>query len=471
MNRVLSGLKPERVFAIFEDICAIPHGSGNTAAISEYCCAFAKRLGLWCHRDGLNNVIIKKPASVGFEDREPVVLQGHLDMVCEKEQGIDFDFLKSGLRLKTDGDYVCAAGTTLGGDDGIAVAMALAIAEDNSLKSPPLELVFTTDEETGMYGAAGLDASLVTAKRFINIDSENEGVFTVGCAGGCRVEIKLPLKAEKAEGTAYNVSVSGLTGGHSGTEINKGRLNANSVLAQFLKTLGGDIRVLGVSGGSKDNAIPTNAGCVVFCGGDINAAAKKFALENAVPADSGLKVDISPANADAAFSADGTKKVIDILNALPCGVQKMSEDIKGLVETSLNIGVVDSDECGISVTLSVRSSKSAGKAALINRLKEIADSFGAHFETRGDYPAWEYRKDSPLRDKMTAVFKSIYKKEPVIEVIHAGLECGLFAEKIEGIDAVSIGPDLFDIHTPRERLSISSVCRTYNYICRVLEEL
>lgn len=472
MSRVLSGLEPAKVFHIFEDICAIPHGSGNTKAISDYCVNFAKSRGLLVFRDKLNNVIIKKPASAGYENHGAVVLQGHLDMVCEKDADIDFDFLREGLRLKTDGEFVFADGTTLGGDDGIAVAMALAVLDDDSLRHPPLEAVFTTDEETGMYGAAGLDTTQLAAEKFINIDSENEGTFTVGCAGGCRVDIRLPLTISNVDVPAYSVKISGLIGGHSGTEINKGRLNANKILGDFLAGIGGEVFISSISGGSKDNAIPVNAGCVICTNKDVISAAEKFVSANRLPSDKDLKITVNRINDCAcAFSALSSKQIIDMLRELPNGVQAMSADIKGLVETSLNIGVMKTENDAFSVTLSVRSSKSRQKDQLVKRLERTAKKFGADFSVRGDYPAWEYRRNSPLRDKMVNVFKEMYGKEPKIEIIHAGLECGLFSEKIKNIDAVSIGPDLYDIHTPRERLSVSSAKRTYNYICRVLEAL
>lgn len=469
MNRVLSGLKPRRVFEIFEDICAIPHGSGNTKGISDYCVAFAKKRNLYVHQDEHNNIIIKKAASCGYENAEPVALQGHLDMVCAKESCCEFDFEHEGLKLKINGNFISAEGTTLGGDDGIAVATALAILDDNTLKTPPLEVVFTTDEETGMYGANGIDTSLLAAKRFINIDSENEGIFTVGCAGGCRVEIKLPVETETVQLPVYKLVVTGLIGGHSGTEADKGRLNANKVLAEFLRSCGDNIQISAVSGGDKDNAIPTSAECVVFS--DVTSNVEGFLKDNSVPTDSGLKIEVIPVKQKTAYTIACSKRIINLLCDLPCGVQGMSQEIENLVETSLNIGVVRCDESHITVTLSLRSSKAVQIEALKGRLKRIADCFGAEFTSHGDYPAWEYRKNSLLRDKMTEVFKSLYGKEPGIEVIHAGLECGIFAERIEGFDGVSIGPDLLDIHTPHERMSINSVQRTYRYICHVLEEL
>ena len=470
MGRVLSGIKPENVFRIFEDICAIPHGSGNTKAISDYCVKFARSRGLFVYQDEFNNVIIKKPASKGYENHGAVALQGHLDMVCEKEADSDFNFLTDGLCLETDGDFVFAKGTTLGGDDGVAVAMALAILDDNSLSHPPLEVIFTTDEEIGMYGAVGLDTSSITAKKFINIDSENEGVFTVGCAGGCRVDMKLTLEPEKAEKQAYKVEVSGLSGGHSGTEISKGRLNAIKILGKFLGRLG-EVRIADIWGGAKDNAIPVSAGCIFLSVSDVYSAAADFQNENRVPSDSNLEISIKPCECNRLLSLKQSKIIVDMLNELPYGIQSMSQDIKGLVQTSDNVGIMRLEGNKFCVSLSVRSSKKDEKSKLLNKLKSIAEKYGAGVCLRGDYPAWEYRESSPLRNTMSVVFNEMYGREPKIEVIHAGLECGLFSEKIKDIDAVSIGPDLFDIHTPRERLSISSLERTYKYICHALEAL
>ncbi|MBR4910197.1 MAG: aminoacyl-histidine dipeptidase [Clostridia bacterium] len=471
MERVLSGLEPKRVFEIFEDIAAIPHGSGNTNAISDYCVKFARDRGLTVFKDGLNNVIIKKPASAGYETHEPVVLQGHLDMVCEKDPGVDFDFERDGLRLKLEGDKLHACGTTLGGDDGVAIAMTLAVIDDETLPHPPIEAVFTSDEETGMFGAAGLDVSKLSAKRFISLDHGDSSLFTVGCAGGVRVNIDLPVEIAAASDTAYKVTVSGLKGGHSGEEIDKGGLNANKVLAMFLRGLPGNIRISEISGGDKDNAIPVNSSCVVFADADVKSAAEVFVKENYCPTDAGLSVSAVPVNCGSAFTASSTAAAINLLNELPNGIQAMSGEIEGLVETSLNIGVMRTKENAFCLTASVRSSKAAEKAALTKKLKGIADRFGAGFSTCGDYPAWEYKKESPLRDTMISVFEKMFGKTPGIKIIHAGLECGLFSGKIKDIDAVSAGPDLFDIHTSRESLSVSSLARTYKYLCKVLEEL
>ena len=470
MSRVLSGLKPEKVFSIFEDICAIPHGSGNTKAISDYCVNYARARGFKAVQDKMNNVIIDKPAAPGYENSQPVVLQGHLDMVCEKEPGLDFDFERDGLNLKLDGDLVHACGTTLGGDDGVAIAIALSILDDNTLKTPPLQIVFTSDEETGMYGATALDGSLIGAKRFISLDCGKEGAFTVGCAGGVRVDIKLPVETENAQKEAYKIEVSGLCGGHSGEEIHKGRLNANKVLGEFLSTLK-SVRISEISGGDKDNAIPSFATCIACCEGDMESAAKEFRDKAVVPADKGLKITVSKVTADRFCTAASSGKIIDLLCALPFGIQAMSKDIEGVVETSLNVGVIGLQDKAFFVKLSLRSSVASAKEALKNRVVAIGESFGASVSTRGDYPAWQYRKDSTLRETAMAVYEKMYGETPIVRVIHAGLECGIFSGKIPDIDAVAIGPDMFDIHTSRESFSVSSLSRTYDFVCKVLEAL
>lgn len=470
MERVLSGVEPKKVFEIFEDICAIPHGSGNTKAISDYCVNFALERGFHVVRDNAYNVIIKKPASEGYEKHEPVILQGHLDMVCEKESGLDFDFERDGLRLKIDGDYLSASGTTLGADDGVAVAMALSILDDSTLKTPPLEVIFTSDEETGMNGAMAIDGSLITAKRFISLDCGKEGAFTAGCAGGVCVGIKLPVETEKTVKAAYRVEISGLTGGHSGEEIDKGRLNANKVLGAFLATLK-DVRISKISGGDKDNAIPVSAVSVFSCEDDVKNAAEDFQNKNRIPADKNLKITVTQQNADAFCTLNSSKRIIGLLNALPYGVQAMRKKISGVVETSLNLGIIELSADEFCASLYVRSSVAAEKEALKDKLISIGKNFGAGIKVYGDHPAWEFRENSPLRKTMVAIFKEMYGREPNTRIIHAGLECGIFSDKIENIDAVAMGPDMFDIHTSRERLSISSLARTYSYICRVLEAL
>ena len=467
----LSHLQPERVFHYFEEICGIPHGSGDTAHISDYCVTFAKEHHLTYHQDALGNVIIKKPATAGYEDHPAVILQGHIDMVCEKAPDCPIDFTADGLDVDTDGELVFAHGTTLGGDNGIAVAMAFAILESTDLPHPPLEVLLTVDEETGMYGAEGFDPTLLEGKLLINIDSEEEGVLTVSCAGGARAELTLPLTYETDSRLAYVITLSGLQGGHSGIEIDKGRLNANVLLAQFLQTL--DCRLLGICGGLKDNAIPVCSQAVITCDTDPTDAAAAFVAANRIDTDPNLNisVDCGEPDFDWTMTSDCTAKVLSLLTTVPNGIQSMSADIDGLVQTSLNLGVLVTDRDTLRASFAVRSSVSTEKAALLAKLKSQIIALGGGFDSYGDYPAWEYRKDSRLRDVMCTVWEKKYGTAPTVAAIHAGLECGLFCEKIADLDAVSIGPNMWDVHTCRERLSVVSTARVYTYLCDVLKEL
>ena len=471
--RKLENLKPNRVFHYFEDLCNIPHGSGNTKAISDYCVAFAAEHGLECVQDALNDVIIRKPASAGYENHPTTIIQGHLDMVCEKDPDCSIDFEKDGLDLVTDGEWVRAKGTTLGGDDCIAVAMAMAVLEDDTLPHPALEAVFTVDEETGMYGARALDYSLLKGKILLNADSEEEGIFTVGCAGGARVEGDLPYRPAPAEkGKAIRILADGMIGGHSGAEIHRGRLNANHVLADFLATLGDDLRIVSMGGGNKDNAIPCRAQAVVLTDADVKGAAAEFVEKNKTPKDPGMKITVTEEPFEGnAYTKEDSAKIVNFVRTLPNGVQAMSKNIPGLVETSLNLGRLICDGDGPRAILSVRSSVEAEKTALIAKLEKIITDYDGVCETRGHYPPWEYREVSPLRDLLVRLYKEDYGKEPVVGAIHAGLECGYFTEQIPGLDAVSFGPSIHDIHTPREALNVASVERTYKFLCHVLAQL
>ncbi len=470
--KVLGALQPNKVFSFFEEICGIPHGSGNTDAIRAYCVEFAKQRGLDVTWDTYNNVLIRKPVTPGYENHPPVILQGHLDMVCEKDSETDINFETDGLTLQTDGAFVWAKGTTLGGDDGIAVAMAMAVLDSDNLCHPPLEVLFTTDEETGMDGAMGFDGSLLHSRILLNIDSENEGVLTAGCAGGARADIRLPMQKEPCEGTVWKVTVDGLIGGHSGVEINRGRKNADKMLAQFLSGLPFDYRLVDIAGGLKDNAIPVSAYAIVVTEGDMFPLAKEFERQERCETEPNITVTVTrEAAGTEAFDGASSQRAIDLLCCLPNGVQKMSVDIPGLVQTSLNLGILACKGDGLSISFSVRSSLSTEKKELLDSLKQTAEDFGASYSVHGEYPAWEYRRQSPLRETMVNTYRTMYGKEPRIEVIHAGLECGLFSEKLPGLDAVSFGPDLFDIHTPRERMDVASVERTYCYLCGVLKVL
>ena len=480
--RKLEGLEPEKVFRYFEELSAIPRGSGNEAAVSRYCMEFARERGLSACQDESNNVIIAKEATPGYEDAPGVILQGHLDMVCEKEADCTIDFKKDGLRLAADGDFVYAEGTTLGGDDGIAVAMALAILDDDTLEHPKLECVFTTEEETGLYGAEALDVSHLTGKRLINIDSEEEGIFTVSCAGGMESDCVLPVEYEEIGGCWYTVSVEGLQGGHSGSDIHKERGNSNILMGRLLCFLDESVnfRLGGLAGGLMDNAIPRSTkACLCVQEEDAEALEERLSYlehvyrEEFAVSDPGvtIRVEREGKKSAQALTPKSAALLLLLLHMVPNGVIKNSMDMEGLVQTSLNLGILKLDEDAAHLIFSVRSSVESEKAELGSRLRHITEFLGGAYTQKGDYPGWAYRQDSPLRDTMSAVFERMYGKKPLVLAIHAGLECGFFSGKIEGLDCVSIGPDLYDVHTTRERLSISSTKRVYEFIVEVLKEL
>jgi len=464
----------DRVIEIFEELCSIPHGSGNTAAISAHIAAFAEKLGLPCIRDDANNLIIKKEGTPGYEDHAPVILQGHIDMVCEKAPNVDFDFEKEGLKLRRDGDYLSATNTTLGADNGIAVAYAMALMESKDIPHPPLEIVLTSDEEIGMLGAAALDTTPLKGRTMLNLDSEEEGVFTVGCAGGVRLCLSVPVTRTPVKGDTYLLQLRGGVGGHSGAEIHRGIANAIRVMAQSLSEAEG-LRLVSFTGGGKDNAIPSSCEAVFV----LPKRMKKDKIVVALLWNIAKHLDTDPKlryhmerlkPVKEALDETSTRAALRLLTATPDGVQAMSPHIEGLVQTSLNLGVVRLDEA-IHATFLVRSSVNREKEALRSWLEGFAVALGGTSEATGDYPAWEYRESSPLRDCMIREYRELTQAEPRVEVIHAGLECGLFSGKLEGLDAVAIGPEMHDIHTPRERISLSSIERTWTFIQRVLKAL
>lgn len=464
--RVLEGLQPERVFTYFETICAIPHGSGNVTKIADYLCFFARLHGLEYLRDKANNVVIKKDATPGYEEADGVILQGHVDMVCAKTPDSDHDFLKAGPDIWIDGDWIRAKGTTLGGDDGIAVAMMLAILDAEDIPHPSIEAVFTTDEEIGMDGAKALDMSCLKNRVLLNMDSEEEGILTVSCAGGAGATITIPVSRAPANEPVYAVTVTGLLGGHSGTEIGKGRANAVILAGRFMKETGA--KLISVDGGEADNAIMAECRLVVS-GSDLEEKAK--AMENVFRGEfpnEDIRLLVEKENREAA--------VVDFLMgdffaSAPYGVQKWSRDIDGLVQTSLNIGTIETEQDKIILGYSVRSSVNHEKEDLLETLSKLAKKFGGEMRTDGEYPAWEFRKNSKLRDRMTRIYADMYGKEAKVEAIHAGLECGLFSDALKGLDAVSYGPNMQNIHTPKEALSISSVGRTWAFTLAVLADM
>lgn len=479
--RVLEHLQPKAVFSYFEDLCGIPHGSTNMKAISDYCVAFAKEHGLSYIQDEMYNVIIKKPAAKGYEDAPALMIQGHLDMVCEKDAALtELDMSKTPLELAIDGDYIYAKGTSLGGDDGIAVAYALAILASDDLPHPKIEAVFTTDEEIGMLGAAAIDLSSLEAKLLLNLDSEEEGIFLTSCAGGVTAACRLPVQYESCAGISVTLSVDGLLGGHSGGEIDKGRGNANLLMGRLLNRIGkkAGFRLAALGGGLKDNAIPLSCRAEVVTSDPdtVKAVAEEYdaILKNEYKiSDPGVDVKacIKDTGAALALTEDCTRRAVCLLLNVPNGIQAMSMDIPGLVETSLNLGILTLDDKEMTMSFAVRSSVRTAKEAVVERLYSLTEALGGSVNLSGDYPAWEYKKDSRLREIVVEAYRDRYGEEPKIEAIHAGLECGMFSGKIKGLDCISLGPDMTAIHTCKEKMSISSAQRTWNLVVEVLKRL
>lgn len=473
-------IEPERVFHYFGEICEIPHGSGDLEKISEYCENFAKAHSLEYVRDEANNVVIYKNASEGYENSKTVILQGHIDMVCQKEEGYEIDFLKDGIDAYVDGDFITAKGTTLGADNGIAVAMVLAILESNEYKHPPIEAVFTTDEEIGMVGAVALDTSVLKGKKMINIDSEEDDTVTVSCAGGSDFTVRIPFEKVKKAGYVIDVTLKGLQGGHSGVEIHKGRVNANILAGRFLNHISlnnEDYSIISINGGDKSNAI-TN-----LCRMELLVEDKATFEEKAKEFLEMVKSEISAREPGFEYNIecvkDGhfyvlpnkTKKdVVFALSTTPNGVIDMSAEIDGLVETSLNLGILKTEENSVYIHHSFRSNKATAIQALKEKMCSLYSVIECDINISGDYPSWEYNSNSQIQDIYVECYKEHYGKEPKVEAIHAGLECGVFASKIKDFDCISIGPSMYDIHTFKERLSISSTENIFKVLLKTLEK-
>ena len=481
-EKVLTGLdalEPADVFRFFREISAIPHGSFHTAAISSYLEDFAKSHDFSYIRDDLGNVIISKPASAGCESAAPIALQGHIDMVCEKEASNPIDMEKEAITLRTDGEWLSADRTTLGGDDGIAVAMMLALLDDASITCPPLECVFTVDEEVGLLGAYGLDLSSLRSRRMINLDSEDEGVITASCAGGAEVICTLSGKRREKNGEILEIRIEGLRGGHSGERINCGRANADLLMARLLCRLQekGKFCIIGFNGGNRDNAIPRECRAeIIFTGkfsrSEIKEAVASFADDIAKEysvTDPDIHVSAKWPNKGRkalhiAFGRKDSRRMIRLLMAFPNGVIEYSPLYKDVPQTSLSMGIVKTMADGICIHSMVRSSINSQKQMMLDRIACIAEEFDASIDIKGTYPAWELIEKSDFRDLAAEVYEKLTGIKPVVCVIHGGLECGLLAAKVPGLDCISIGPDMEEVHTPAERLNIPSSKRTYDYL-------
>ncbi|MBP5197792.1 MAG: aminoacyl-histidine dipeptidase [Lachnospiraceae bacterium] len=480
---VLSELEPKLVFKYFEAITQIPHGSGNVEKISNYIADFAKERNLEYIQDDFKNVIIKKPASKGYENEPTVILQGHMDMVAVSEPGLDIDMKKDPLKLRLSGDIIDAEGTSLGGDDGIAVAYMMAILDDDSIMAPALECIFTVDEEVGMDGAREIDLSGLKGSRMINLDSEDEGIFLTSCAGGARVNCNLSFERVQWHGVAFEIEVGGLLGGHSGEMIKCERGNSNVLFGRVLLELNDKYNacILKAKGGLADNAIPRQTVFTVVIDENDEKSFKKTikALENEIRDELGekdpdFKITLKPGKKGTynVISDVETAWLASYITALPNGVMANSSSVPGLVETSLNLGMLwlNEEETVLHADFSVRSSVNSAKDALIAKIRAVTELAGGFITVEGSYPGWKYRVDSPLRDKMVRVFEDMYGKKPEVKAIHAGLECGLLGDKLKDLDCVSIGPDMQDIHTTEEKLSVASTTRVWEFLIRVLAE-
>ena len=454
-------------FPFFEEISKIPRGSGNCGKIADYLENFAKERNLCFARDNTNTVLIKKEASKGYEDSPPIILQGHSDMVIATNEDYEGDILKDGVKPYIDGELLKAKGSTLGGDNGIAVAYMLAILDSDNLSHPPIEAVFTSDEETGLYGAFGFDASLVKGKTLINIDGGADGVFIAGCAGGEKIGIIKDFKPQEASGY-YEISVSGLRGGHSGSDINKGRLNAIKLIPEIAE----DAELIGnIKGGTANNAITSSVSFCLSTSKDIDAKIDSL-LKKWKKTEENIVIERVKRNEKISLiNKDGTKAILNLLKELPCGPVEMQDEAKNLVKTSANLGIINASSSEFSLAVSIRSSSDASKKALEERITSIAKKIGATVNYSGFYPGWEFSENSRIREILTATYKELYQKDAKTTTIHAGLECGIFASKIEGLDCISIGPNQYSLHTPEESLSIPSSIKCYEFLIETLSKL
>jgi len=489
---VLEGLEPQGVFHYFEEICNIPHGSSDTDRISEYLVNFAKDRNLKYIQDNLGNVIIFKNGTKGYENLAPVILQGHMDMVCEKDKDSNIDFSKDAIKLCVEGNVIHADKTTLGGDDGIAIAYALALLDaiDGEINHPPLEAVFTVDEEIGMLGASGLDCSELKSNIMLNIDSEEEGILLCGCAGGITSTCHMPVEFAdfKADDQYYisKITITNISGGHSGVEIHRQGANANKVLGRVLYSLNKKLNfcLVNINGGLKENAIPREAYAYIVYKDENESIILESVIDelNKILSneyrmtDPDITINLekiaeSDNNFKSYMTKSSTSDVINLLVSLPNGVLRMSNDIEGLVQTSLSMGIMKTEVNEVICCFSVRSSVESEKQEIVDRLRCITEALGGYYEDFGEYPAWEYKPQSKLRELMIDTYENMYGKKPQIQAIHAGVECGIFAGKINNLDCVSFGPQIDDIHTTSECLYIDSVERTWKYILEVLKKL
>ena len=481
----IENLKPQLVFKYFSEICKIPRGSGNEKQISNYLTREGKKLGLEVVQDEHYNVLIKKKATPGYENAPTVIIQGHMDMVCEKNKGTDHDFEKDPIKLRVEGNYLYATDTTLGADNGIAVAMGLALLASDNIVHPPLEVVFTADEEESMNGAMNLKGDLFKGSYIINLDSEEEGTITVSCAGGVTALVTIEKEFKDVNSkVAFNIDVKGLLGGHSGMEINKQRANSNILMGRILNHLLNhaniNLDLVQISGGAKNNAIPREADAVILIDEkdeerlkeELNKILNIFKNEFKT---SDPKIEIlcekSHKTYNEALKDDIRDKIIATIILMPSGIQTMSMDIENLVESSTNLGVINNNKDNFLFEFATRSSVKSLKDEINNKMSLLCKTLDVKLSLGDDYPEWEYAKDSKLEEICINTYEELTGQKPEISAIHAGLECGLLLDAIKGAQAVSIGPNLYDVHTPNEHLDIKSTNRTWNYLLAILKNI
>lgn len=479
MKYVIQNRQPASVFRFFEEISAIPRGSYRERKIADYLVAFASARGLECYRDSTDNVFIKAPATSDRTDAAPILFQGHTDMVCEKNGDVEHDFLNDPLELYVDGNFLRARGTTLGADDGIAVAVMLALLDGAVASHPAYECLFTAAEEVGLDGARAFDYSRISARRMVNLDSETLGVIVAGCAGGVRSDLTLCYHPVAFAGEALRVDVSGLAGGHSGEDINSGRANANLLMGRLLAELIAktDARIVTLCGGSKDNAIPRECSAVIAvpdpsAAQDLLTSAAARLCEELSAEDRGFRVAIEDCAPEAVMlSAEDTKRAVTVLACARTGVLEMSKQIKGLVEYSRNLGVVRQEEGKLIFTFSSRSPIENQLDATERELNLFAASVGCAASHHSRYPGWSYAPASPLREAYGRAYREVTDKEAVVNVIHAGLECGIIHSHLPEMDMISVGPDMRDVHSPNETLDLSSTEIFWKTLKRLIEAL
>jgi dipeptidase D len=482
MSRAIEGLQPGLVWKYFAEIAAIPHGSKNETAIAAHVMGTAKRLGLTAKQDKVGSVLVKKPATSGHEDAPGVCLQGHLDMVCEKRPDTQHDFMKDPLRLVRNGGYIMADGTTLGADNGIAVATNLAIMEDKSLEHGPLEFLFTVDEETGLTGASNLAPGFLESKTLMNLDSEEEGALYVGCSGGRDTlgTWKLALDPAPKGSVVAMLKVTGLRGGHSGLEIDKGRGNAIKIINRVLLALAEiGVRMCCIEGGNKHNAIPRETQALVFIPPkkldeasalvDLLNVTVKAELATVEP-DLAVRLEkVKPVRNGKVLKKALQKKILQTISALPHGVIKMSADIPGLVETSTNVAVIKTDKKTLQIATSQRSSVASENNEICHTVASVFELGGAEVKQGDGYPGWKPNLDSEILAVAKSTYRSMYGKDPEVKAIHAGLECGIIGERYPGMDMVSFGPTLEGVHSPDEKIHIDTVEKYWNFLLGILK--